>query len=238
MKKTPKMIACPHCDYHFWSDGSMIEPDPQADGDEIVKAQEDYESLAWYKDVHPSDLKKFRMKIARLIQAGIQKNEEGIEVVRKEVGGFQEFNAESFKHHIEAIETLERKVKSLNDSYETHFGLFHSLTTKPQPEEFEKNVPYGIAGGEFKPQTKGGVAYAWDKDKKKKHPLIPGVSVFSCSKYGQLLYHHSDQYYEQRDVLKHHGYPIVAGRIDPNLYWAHRYACTWLFDLDFPGGDK
>lgn len=260
----------PHfCPYSQNSTASWVEkdkPDPddssttlRADGDSFVpqdmgivkqiKAAIHCHDKGFTPFRNERDILRFLKSWGKTIQAGIQKNRgeikevdrrrynshldflrerdyiyEKIEAVRKEtqnqlgqVAGYFRGDADQIVKNHENVLILERKVGEL--------------------EKILDEIPHGEPT-EDPPQP---VAYAWDKDHKAKHPLIPGVSVCEISlphypvKDYSMIFHHV----EGCDNAMVYGYLIKEGLLGTKPEWSHKDHVVWLRNLDFPpGGDK
>lgn len=190
------------------SDWQKMVPDKPED-DKIVKA-----CMEWENADNWSRRQKACKTFARLIQAKI-------EAVRS-----------LFRNHEGRIKGLENRGCVTSNS-----GWVEDITewrreSERKVEELEKildEIPHGEPSQD-QPLPKGGVAKYKDA-KGVEHDLIPGVSVYRVAKFRELLYSHSE-------FPRHYGFPILENRIRTTPYNEHEANCTWLRDLDFPGGDK
>lgn len=230
---SPLLSPCPKPDENeefveIAIDPPPDRPDPPKDGEIVKLIDRELPQWVWRE--------KFR-KVARLIQAGIQKNEQGIEALRKlfrnheerikenraNVGELKHFKVKNLEidasnqnnHH----EALKHRVEQLEQQVTELQGDIHLVDAKTDPQPAHSDV-----------------AYAWDKDHKKKHRLRPGRSVVNFPERDQrdALFLGIETACGNAVLYR----PGLEGKLGQSLKMVHTENTTWLRNLSFPGGDQ
>jgi len=267
LSAVPYPIRCPKCDQELFTDGSYLSavPDkPDPEGDKIMKAAETWRDLLnprLLTSHEPSDRGAF-LDLARLIQAGIQKNTEGIEAVEKEIKEVDKRRYEGHLAFLEERQHLYDKIEAVRKLFRNHEKRITELSAwqtiyqviidqlpsqvrvydlerkvdklEDKVEDTEDTLMVHAALLSPKPHPSLKDPWAWDEDHEEKHPLIPRVSVIRGISDRVIIFSHLDE----GDSGFAWGPAIWPACYSGELRQIDLKRSTFLFNLDFPGGDK